>query len=244
MVRRRDFSLVLGLLLSTLILLLATAISLMAEAIEEFDLPKLDEELWEMKLEGDASFEIEDGILTMISPGVDSGAMLYYPVNVDDLDITFEVDLDTSGLVDNITVGFVAELMEPQINTDINNQWEANFFFVPANWYIKQDPVVIGEKPPNPPELQGPFDPGWNTVKIESSASKGAIKFFLNGKEVGEVDKNPDVESRYFYITCDPYTTHYSGEVAIESVIFGGTGAPNLAVNPAGKLAATWGAMK
>ena len=204
--------------------------------IDEFEAPKLNEELWEMMAVGDASYEIEDGVLTMTSPGVDSGIMLYYPVDVDDVDISFEVQLDTSGLVDNITVGFIADLMEPQINTDINDHWEANFFFVPANWYIKQDPVVIGQKPPNPPELQGPYDHGWNTVKIDSSESKGKITFFLNGKEVGEVDKNPDVKSRYFYITCDPYTSHYSGEVSIEYVKFGGTGAPSLAVGPVGKL--------
>ena len=115
---------------------------------------------------------------------------------------------------------------------------------MPANWYIKQDPVVIGEKPPNPPDLQGPYDPGWNTVRIDSSESKGKITFFLNGEEVGEVDKNPDVESRYFYITCDPYTSHYSGEVAVEYVKFSGPGAPNLAVEPMDKLSTTWGRMK
>lgn len=216
----------------------------MAEVVEEFDLPRLNEELWDMQIVGDAEFEISDGILTMTSPSVDSGAMVYYPVNVEDVDITFEVKLDTSGVVDNITVGFIADLMEPQINTDINNHWEANFFFVPANWYIKQDPVVIGEKPPNPPELQGPYDLGWNVVKIDSSESKSTITFFLNGEEVGEVEKNQEVQSRYFYITCDPYTSHYTGAVAIDYIKIGGPGAPTLAVQPTGKLATTWGKEK
>ena len=85
-----------------------------AEVVEEFDLPRLNEELWDMQIVGDAEFEISDGILTMTSPSVDSGAMAYYPVNVEDVDITFEVKLDTSGVVDNITVGFIADLMEPQ----------------------------------------------------------------------------------------------------------------------------------
>jgi len=222
---------------------LVTTQSLMADAIDEFDLPKLNEELWDMMVVGNASYEINDGILTMISPGVDSGAMVYYPMDVDDVDITFEVKLDTSEVVDNITIGFIAELMEPQINTDINNHWEANFFFVPANWYVKQDPVVIGQKPPNP-GIEGPFDPGWNTVRIESSETKGKITFFLNGDEVGEVDKNPDVESRYFYVTCDPYTSHYSGVVDIEYIKMTGPGAPTLAVKPVGKLATTWGQVK
>ncbi|MFC1717487.1 hypothetical protein ACFL6S_27750 [Candidatus Poribacteria bacterium] len=231
-------------LLFVFLVSLANVQSLGAEAIDEFDLPKLNEELWEMMTVGNASSKIEDGILTMTSPGVDSGAMVYYPVDVENVDITFEVKLDTSGLVDNITVGFIAELMEPQVNTDINNHWEANFFFVPANWYIKQDPVVIGQKPPNPAGMEGPFDPGWNVVKIDCSESKGKITFFLNDEEVGEVDKNPDVKSRYFYVTCDPYTSHYSGEVAIEYIKMSGPGAPNLAVEPTGKLATTWAKMK
>ena len=216
----------------------------MADIVDEFDSPKLDENLWDMQIAGGASFEINDGILIMSSPNVDSGIMLYCPVNFEDADVTFEVKLETSGLVDNITAGFIDEVMEPQINTEINNHWEANFFFVPANWYIKQDPVVVGQKPPNPPGLQGPFDIGWNTVKIDSSESKGTITFFLNGEEAGEVDKNPDVVERYFYVTCDPYTTHYTGEVSIDYIKFGGPGALALAVKPAGKLAAKWGSVK
>ena len=215
----------------------------MAETIDQFDVPTLNEDLWEMKLEGDATFEINDGVLTMTSPGVDSGAILYYAEDVESVDISFEVELDTSGVVDNITIGFIADIMEPQVNTDINNQWEASFFFLPGNWYLKQDPVTIGTKPPNP-GIEGPYDPGVNTVKIDCSESKGKITFYLNGKEVGEVDKNPDVKSRYFHITCDPYTTHYSGEVAIESIKFDGTGAPSLVVQPVDKLTTTWGNIK
>ncbi len=227
-----------------LFIFLAIGQSSIAIIVDEFDAPKLDEKLWQMEAVGKASFEIEDGILVMSSPTVDSGIMLYSPVNFEDVDVTFEVKLETSGLVDNITVGFIAEVMEPQINTDINNHWEANFFFVPANWYIKQDPVVIGEKPPNPPDLLGPFDIGWNTVKIDSSETRGKITFFLNGEEVGEVDKNPDVEERYFYITSDPYTSHYTGDVLIEYIKISGPGAILLAVEPVDKLAATWGDIK
>ena len=238
--REKKFRLA-GLAFFTLLVLVQLSI---ADIVDEFNSPKLDENIWDMKAVGNASFEIDDGILIMTSPNVDSGIMLYCPINFEDVDVTFEVKLETSGLVDNITVGFIAEVMEPQINTDINNHWEANFFFVPANWYIKQDPVVIGEKPPNPPELQGPFDIGWNTVKIDSSESKGTITFFLNGEEVGQVDKNPDVVGRYFYVTCDPYTTHYTGEVSIDYIKFGGPGALALVVEPAGKLVDTWGSVK
>ena len=98
----------------------------------------------------------------------------------------------------------------------------------------------IGEKPPNP-GIEGPFDPGWNVVTLEYSDSKSKITFYLNGEEVGEVDKNQDVKSRYLYITPDPYTSHYAGTIAIEYVELTG---PTLQVEPLGKFASTWGEIK
>jgi len=87
--------------------------SLAAEVVDEFDSPELNEELWEIKLAGKASFEISDGILKISSPAVESGAILYYPTNVEDVDITFEVKLDASAMGENLTVGFIAEPLEP-----------------------------------------------------------------------------------------------------------------------------------
>jgi hypothetical protein len=237
----KEFRLVGSFSLFVFLVSLAMVNSSMAQLRDEFDAPTLNEALWEMRNVAGASFDISNGILTMTSPAVESGSMLYYPVNVEDIDISFEVRLDTAGLVDNITVGFIAGLIDPQVNTEINNHWEANFFIVPANWYLKQDPVNIGEKPPNP-GIEGPYDAGWNVVKVENSESNGKITFFLNGEEIGVVDKNPDVEQRYFYITCDPYTSHYSGAVAIDYIEIEGEGIA--AVEPVGKVATSWGRLK
>jgi hypothetical protein len=238
----RRFQLTGSFLLFVFLISLAIVQSSAAEVVDEFDSPALDEELWEIKVAGKASFEISDGALEMSSPAVESGIILYYPVNVEDVDITFEVKLDSSRMGENLTVGFISEPLEPQINTEINNNLEATFYFVAGNWYVKQDPVVIGEKPPNP-GIEGPYDLGWNTVTIDSSESKGKITFFLNGEEVGEVDKNKDVKTRYLYITCDPYISHYTGETSIEYIKISGPGAP-MAAEPMGKLASTWGGMK
>jgi len=216
----------------------------MAEVRDEFDSPGLDTSLWEMKIAGGASYEISGGSLKMSSPDVDSGIMIYYPVNVADLDISFEVKLDTSGVVDNLVTGFLADLMDPQVNTEINNNWEANLFFVPDNWYIKQDPIVVGEKPPNP-GIEGQYLDGWNVAKIDINKSSGKVTFYMNGEQVGEVDRNPDVESRYFYVSPDTYTSHYTGEITLDYIEIGGPDAPSAAaVEPVGKLASTWGRMK
>ena len=230
-------------LLSILCLLFVN--QLFAQVIDEFSNPNLDPKLWEMKKVGKASYEIKDGVLTMSSPAVESGIMLYHPRNIVDMDITFEMKLNTAGLVDNITCGSIAELMDPQLNDNMNNNLEASIFFVPDKCYIKQDPVVIGQKPPNPAGMEGAFDKGgWNVAQITFSKSKAKVTFVVNGKTIGEVDENRDVKQRYFFITSDPYTSHYTGEAKIEYIKISGPGALSLAVNETGKLATTWAEIK
>ncbi len=237
---RNIFTLV-GLL--SIITLVASATLLMADVIDDFNSPTLDPDLWEMKQVGKASHTIDGGILTMTSPAVDSGIILYHPRNIEDMDITFEIKLDVSGLVDNITCGSMAQLMEPQLNTDINNNLEATLFFVQGKWYIKQDPVVIGQKPPNP-GIEGQFKPDWNVIEITFSESEGAVIFAVNGKEAGSIDKNPDVRERYFYISPDTYTSHYTGEVKVDYVKISGPGSAGLAVDRLEKLATIWAELK
>ncbi len=217
----------------------------LADFIDEFNSPNLDKKVWELKTVGKASYKIEDGVLKIESPAVDSGAMLYHPRNLQDEDIIFEIKVNVSGLGDNISMGFIAALLEPQVNTEINNNIESTFYFVPANWYIKQDPVVIGEKPPNPPGMEGDYKKAdWNIVEIDFSTSAGKITFYINGKEAGQVDRNKDVKERYFYLTPDPYTSHYTGEVEIDYIKISGPGSAALAVEPEGKIASIWGQIK
>lgn len=217
---------------------------LMAEVIDEFDRPTLNPDLWAMKQVGKASYLIKDGLLTMTSPDVNSGIMLYFPQNINDVDITFEMKLDISGVVDGIYCASIAKLMEPQVNTDINSNWLASFWVTANKWLIKQDPVVIGQIPPNP--FEGPVDPKKTLIaEITYSKSKGKVTVVLNGKEIGVVDKNQAIKERYFYLSPDHYTSHYTGEVKIDYVKISGPGATELlAVDPLGKLATTWGEIK
>jgi hypothetical protein len=183
--------------------------------------------------------------LKIDSPEVDSGAMLYHPNNAQDVDITFEIKVNVAELKENISIGFIAALLEPQVNTEINNNLESTFYFVPANWYIKQDPIVIGEKPPNPAGMEGQYNKGdWNVLEIDFSKSKGKITFYINGEEAGQVDRNEDVKERYFYLTPDPYTSHYTGGCEIDYIKISGPGAAGLAVESAGKIASVWGQIK
>ena len=212
--------------------------------VDDFDSPKLDKKVWDIKTAGKASYEIKGGTLKIESPAVDSGAMLYHPRNLQDVDITFEIKVNVAELGDNISMGFIAALLEPQINTEINNNLESTFYFVPDKWYIKQDPVVLGQKPPNP-GIEGQYNKGdWNVVEIDFSKSKGKITFYINGKEAGQVDRNQDVKERYFYLTPDPYTSHYTGGVEIDYIKISGPGAAGLTVEPEGKIASIWGQIK
>jgi hypothetical protein len=232
-------------LLTSAIAIFALSMTAVAfEFVEDFNAPALNPKVWEMKTEGKASFQIEKGLLTMEAPGVDSGVILYHPRNVQDVDITFEVKLNVQGLVENISLGFIQALLDPQINTEINNNLAATFYFIPDKWYIKQDPIVIGEKPPNP-GIEGQYNKkDWNVVRLDYSHSKGKITLEIDGKEAGEVDANKQVKERYFYLTCDPYTSHYTGGVTVDSIKVSGPGAEALAVEPQGKLAVSWGTIK
>ncbi|MGB9596315.1 MAG: hypothetical protein ACPL7B_08545 [Candidatus Poribacteria bacterium] len=218
---------------------------LIAQVIDDFNSPNLDKKLWEMRKVGKASYEIKDGILIMSSPSIESGIILYHPRNIVDMDINFEIKINTAGLVDNIVCGSLAEIMDPQLNDNINNNLEASLFFTVDKCYVKQDPVVIGQKPPNPAGMESQYErSGWNIVQISFNRSKGKVTFIINGKIVGEVDINKDVKQRFFFITSDPYTSHYTGEAKIEYVKFSGQGALSLAVSKIDKLPVTWAKIK
>lgn len=233
-----------GLLSIVYLVLVAFLQPLWAAVIEEFERPTLNPNLWVMKQVGKASYTLKDGILTMTSPEVNSGIMLYFPRNINSVDITFELKLDISGVVDGIYCASIAQLMEPQLNTDINSNWLASFWVTATKWLIKQDPEILGKIPPNP--FEGPIDPKKAlTAEITYSESKRKVTVVLNGKEIGVVDKNKEVKERYFYISPDHYTSHYTGEVKIDSVKISGPGATELlAVDPLSKLATIWGEIK
>lgn len=75
----KRFQLIGSFLLFVFLICLATVRSSIAvETIDEFDLPKLNEDPWDMKVVGKASYEIKDGILTMSSPDKDEKELLGY----------------------------------------------------------------------------------------------------------------------------------------------------------------------
>ena len=134
--------------------------------------------------------------------------------HIADLDITFEVAMDTSSMGDHIVMGGLAGLMEPAINTEIGWNWLSLFLLAPGNAILK---IEFGED---------------KTI------------FYIDDKEVGEVEKNKKLEERYFHLSPDDFTSHYSGEVAIEYIRISGPGADVLAVKPLDKLATTWAKVK
>jgi len=58
------------------------------------------------------------------------------------------------------------------------------------------------------------------------------------------VDKNKDVKERYFYITPDPYASHYTGSVKVEYIKISGPGAAALSINELDKITTTWAKIK
>jgi len=163
------------------------------EVTDEFDGPNLDSKLWVIKEAGNASHSIKDGVLTMSSPTVDSSSILYFPINIADLDITFEVAMDTSSMGDHIVMGGSAGLMEPAINTEIGWNWLSLFLLVPNNAILKQDPDQPGQAfPPTASEV--PYDPGWRVFKIEFGEDKTIFYIETTGS------CNIELRSTFLYI--------------------------------------------
>jgi len=215
-----------------------------ADVVDEFNAPTLDPKLWEMKQVGKASYTIEKGILTMISPAVESGVILYHPRNIENMDITFEVKIDTSVIDISIPLGSIGQIMVPQVNTEINNHWLAMLLLLPGGTVnIKRDPDDVGKQiAPTVEEKQ--YAPGWNVFEITFSASEGKVTYSLDGKQIGEVEKNKDAKERYFFISPDIYTSHYTGNTQIDYIKISGPGSAGLSVDPLDKLASMWAKIK
>jgi len=215
---------------------------LMADVMDGFDSPKLNPELWEIKVAGKASYTIDNGILTMTSPNVEGSIILYFPQNIADLEINFEVKMDTSTMGDHIVMGGIAKLMEPATNLEIGYNWLSLFLLVPGSATLKQDPDKPGQAFP-PTDSEVPYQAGWRVFEIRFERDKTV--FVIDGNEVGKVDKNKSLNERYFHISPDDFTTHYMGEVKIDYIKISGPGSVGLlAVDSLGKLATSWAKMK
>ncbi len=202
---------------------------------EEFDGNKLDETLWEVKLEGDATYTIENGQLIMNSPGVGDGLLIYWRGgDISDEDFSFEIEATVDAATNNAAlIAFIREDLPPTLNTTINAEWKT-MFWCGANtpgWYINNDDWVnSGVKGPE-------FEGVW---KAEIKGDK--ILCYFNGDEVVTLDKIP--EERFVCFGPDTYTSHYSGAMTVDWIEVSGPTVKAAAVDAAGKLPVMWGELK
>jgi hypothetical protein len=206
-----------------------------AEYLEEFDDPTLNTELWDMKAEGAASYKIEDGQLTMTSPGVEDGILLYWKGSeISKEDFTIEIKASVAANTNNAgVIAFIREELPPTLNTTINAEWK-NMFWCGTNtpgWYINDDNWSRAG-------AQGPEFEGIWKAEIKGNV----INCYFNDDKVVTIDKVQ--EDRYLCFGPDTYTSHYSGEMTIDWIRLSGSSVPATAVEPAQKIWAQWGEIK
>ncbi len=208
------------------------SVAVAGEFTDEFDGNTLNEGIWDMKAEGGASYTIANGKLTMSSPDVADGMLMYWRADVDNTDFTVEVKAAITADTSNAAVlTFIKTDLPPTANTAINSEWLA-MVWCGANtpgWYINNDDWKRAGA--TGPEFEGIW-------KAEIKGDK--IHFYFNGSEVVVVDKVAD--QRFLCFGPDTYTSHYSGEMAIDWIKVSG---PTIAaVLPTGKLPVMWGELK
>ena len=206
-----------------------------AEYLEEFNDKILNKKLWEVKAEGKASYEIKDGQLTMTSPGVDDGILIYWRgSDVSDENFSIEIKAKVEPNTNNAAIiAFIRKDLPPTLNTTINAEWK-NMFWCGSNtpgWYINNDDWKnSGVKGP---EFEG----------VWKADIKGAnIDCYFNKDLVVTVDKIP--ERRFLCFGPDTYTSHYSGAMTVDWIKLTGPSVPATAVEPLEKLSTAWGNVK
>ena len=157
--------------------------------------------------------------------------------------ITCEVGFDTTGIEGGYAHhGFFDDILEPMNNLEMHPHY-VDVFYCSSD---KAAGVLNDGKPaagwnriigaPN----EVPLKAGEHVWRIEVKGKHA--QFFIDGKLEGEGDT---VEGdRYFIISPDPYTSHYTGKVAVDYVELTGASVVSLAVESNGKLAVTWGDLK
>jgi len=88
------------------------------------------------------------------------------------------------------------------------------------------------------PFLSANYDVKQHLFSIEISGDN--MVFSIDQKKVGVLKR--EASERYYMITSDPYTSHYSGSISIDWIRM--AGANVRAAEPRAKLATTWGRIK
>jgi hypothetical protein len=198
---------------------------------EDFDSKQLDETQWVIKTEGKASYQIADGKLILTSPAVADGIILFYKTPITK-DITIEARLDTSQITNDGSFGFTDEIIPPMLNTDNHQHSRAQIYFNADQWHTLTDGVHVDGG------VNVQDKAGWHVFKVE--IKKETISFLVDDKALFETEKILD--KRFWAVTPDWYTSHYSGILTVDWVKLSGDEVK--AVESANKLAATWGILK
>jgi len=194
---------------------------------EEFDGNSLNTTLWEAMVEGDASYKIADSEITMDSPGVPDGLLIYWRGgDITNEDFSFEISAVVSADTNNAAlIAFIRVDLPPTLNTTINAEWK-NMFWCGTNtpgWYINNDDWQ--RTPAEGPEFEGVW-------RAEIVGDK--IRHYFNDEEVGVIDKIP--EERFVCFGPDTYTSHYSGSMTVDYIELSGPTVKDAAVDASGKV--------
>ncbi len=199
------------------------------QLVDEFTAPQLNEDLWVIMEVGNASYEIKDGKLILSSPDVTDGIILYYKDEVIEPGFSFEVKLDSSGIVNSGYVTTMAIMTPPEMS-DVYNALRLGQFRLKADaWRIRDETIQT--------ILDGTVKGDMGVYRID--LEEDMLRFYFDGEEVAEIPKV--AETRFFCISPDPYAEDYSGEIVVEYIK---VSAPWVAVEAAGKLTTLWGKIK
>lgn len=212
---------------------LHTVAAFAGEFIDEFDESKLNEQFWVIDAVGKADYEIKDGKLTLFSPNVEDGIMFYYVEEIKDDDLIIEAKINVSGIADGGLVGFMDGIIPAQLNTEMHKHMHAQFGWVtPTEWGVNAD--FYGGR-----LFEGVYQGDEHIFTIEPKGND--IIFSVDGEEMGKAPREAD--SRFYAISPDCYTSHYTGTMVIEYIKLSGENVSS-AVQPSDKIAAVWGGIK
>lgn len=211
---------------------LHTVAALAGVFIDEFDKPKLNEQFWVVKTAGKGDYEIKDGKLILSSPSVESGITFYYAEEIKKEDMIMETKLAVSGISNDGTVGFMDDFIKPQINTDMHPHMHAMYVILTTSWGVNAD--FRGGR-----LFDGNYAGDEHIFTIELKGND--IIFSVDGKVGGKAPREAD--SRFYVITPDFYTSHYTGTMVVDYIKLSGGKIP-AAIQPSGKIAAVWGSIK
>ena len=199
--------------------------------VEEFNSKNVNEDLWEVKSVGKASYEIKDGKIILSSPKPTDGIILYYKEEIKDEEIIFEVKTDPSGIVNSGYITFMKINTPPEVSNVYNPLRLAQFRLKSDNYRVRDENIQT--------VVDGNFGTGMHVFKVE--VVENGINFYFEGKLVAEKVKKI-AKTRFFAVSPDPYSDDYQGTISIEYVKI--SGPDIMAVNGIGELACSWGEIK